>query len=108
MPVPALLGQGSEAALVSPNTLVLGTSGPGGTWLERTALSGKSWSTPFQHHDEGTGLSDLTFVDRRHGAFIYCPVPTAFDYFGPKGVPGGTVYLTDDGGASWRAVGISL
>jgi hypothetical protein len=33
--------------------------------------------------------------------FVYCHVPFAFDHCG---VPGGTVCLTDDGGASWSAV----
>ena len=106
LPTPTLLGQGAEAAMAGPATLVLGTSSPGGTWLERAVAPGTSWSTPFQRHDEGAGLSDLAFVDPLHGAFVYCPVPLAFDYFGPYGVPGGTVYLTDDGGFSWSPVHI--
>lgn len=97
---------GGELAMAGPTTLLFGTSGPAGTWLERAVSPDSSWSTSFERHDEGAGLSDLAFVDPLHGAFVYCPALSAFDYFGPRGAPGGTVYLTSDGGTSWSAVHI--
>ena len=100
------IGQGAEMAMAGPTMLVLGT-GPAGTWLERAVSPDTSWSTPFEAHDEGAGLADLAFVDPLHGAFVYCPAPFAFDYFGPHGAPGGTVYLTSDAGSSWSAVHIA-
>ncbi|HTT88482.1 MAG TPA: hypothetical protein VMF65_02950 [Acidimicrobiales bacterium] len=106
LPTPSLLGQGAQVALAGPTTLLLGTSGPPGTWLERAVSPDRSWSTPLERHDDGAGLTDLAFVDPLHGAFVYCPAPFALDYFGPYGTPGGQVYLTDDGGSSWSAVHI--
>ena len=100
------IGQGAEVAMAGPTTLLLGTDGPAGTWLERAVSPDSSWSTPFEAHDEGAGLADLAFVDPLHGAFVYCPAPVAFDYFGPRGALGGTVYLTSDAGSSWSAVHI--
>ena len=101
------IGQGAEVAMAGPTTLLLGTDGPAGTWLERAVSPDSSWSTPFEAHDEGAGLTDLAFVDPLHGAFVYCPAPVAFDYFGPYGAPGGTLYLTSDAGSSWSAAHIT-
>ncbi len=106
LPSPALIGQGAQAALAGPTTLLLGTSSPAATWLERAVSPDRSWSTPFEAHDEGAGLADLAFVDPVHGAFVYCPAPFALVYFGPYGSPGGEVYLTDDGGSHWSPVHI--
>ena len=99
-PRPTRVGLGAEAAMAGPTTLVLGTFDAAGAWLERSVSPGTSWSTPFQAHHECPGLSDLSFVDPLHGAFVYCPAPFAL----PQGAPGGAVYLTSDGGASWSAV----
>lgn len=100
LPSPALIGLGTEAAMAGPTTLVLGTSNAAGTWLERSVSPGTSWSTPFESHDECQGLSDLAFVGSLHGVFVYCPAPLTL----PGVSPGGTVYMTSDGGASWSAV----
>jgi hypothetical protein len=106
LPSPALIGQGAEVAMAGPTTLLLGTDSAAATWLERAVSPDSSWSTPFEAHDEGAGLTDLAFVDPFHGAFVYCPAPFALVYFGPYGRPGGEVYLTNDGGAKWSAVHI--
>ena len=100
LPRPTRVGLGAEAAMASPTTLVLGTSGAAGAWLERSVYPSTSWSTPFQAGHECPGLSDLSFVDPLHGAFVYCPASLAL----AQGAPGGAVYLTSDGGASWSAV----
>jgi hypothetical protein len=90
--------------MAGPTTLLLGTSSPAATWLERAVSPDRSWSTPFEAHDTGAGLADLAFVDPVHGAFVYCPAPFALVYFGPHGYPGGEVYLTNDGGSNWSPV----
>jgi hypothetical protein len=108
LPSPALIGLGAEMAMAGPTTLLLGTDDAGATWLERAVSPDRSWSTPFEAHDQGAGLSDLAFVDPLQGAFVYCPGLFALVYFGPYGSPGGEVYLTNDGGAKWSAVHIPV
>jgi len=106
LPSPAMVGLGAKMAMAGQTTLLLGTEDAAETWLERAVSADSTWSTPFERHDEGAGLSDPAFVDPLHGAFVYCPGLFSLVYFGPFGSPGGEVYLTNDGGSTWSAVHI--
>jgi hypothetical protein len=93
LPSPAQVGLGAQVVMTSPTTLLLGTSNSAGVWVLLSASPFRSWSRRFYFNNAGNGLSDLAFVDPAHGALLL----GLWDGLGE-------VYLTGDGGSSWRAV----
>lgn len=88
-------GQATGMAAGSASTIAL-SAASGASEIYLTSGADTTWSTPLRFGDGGQGWSDLGFTDATHGAVIHAPVP-----------PGqGTVYLTDDGGATWYPVAL--
>jgi hypothetical protein len=104
---PPMTGDG--AVVVMPNSAtVLVQSTSAASSIFRLAAPGVAWSTPLVLSDGGIGMTDLTFADPLHGAFVDGP---AFDALRVGGEASrtpylGQLYLTDDGGLAWHAVSV--
>jgi photosystem II stability/assembly factor-like uncharacterized protein len=82
-----------DVEVFDARTAVLLSSGPGDqSRVYRTTDSGVTWSLRFTNPDRSGFLDALAFWDADHGLVLGDPVNGRF-----------RVFLTDDGGASWRA-----
>lgn len=101
---PPFEGDAGEVAAASPTTLAI-TANSGASWVFRTVGSDTKWSTSMTFRDGGAGFDDLSFTDSTHGAVIHAPA-VGFVSAEDSGRPPdpGTLFLTDNGGASWQPV----
>ncbi len=104
---PPFTGDASEIAAANPTTLVVSAQS-GASWLYRATGADTTWTTPVSFNDGGVGVTDLGFTDMTHGVFIHGG-PTALRILGGVNPPSGlgTLYLTEDAGATWHQVHIS-
>jgi len=89
-------GQATGMAAASSTTFAIAASSAA-SWIYTTSGSDTAWSQPVDLGDGGAGWADLGFTDATHGVVIHGPGPS-----GP-----GTVYLTDNGGASWFTINLT-
>lgn len=86
-------GQPVGLASGSPTTIAMAAAS-GASWIYLTTGAATAWTTPLTFSDGGAGWADLGFTDALHGVVIH----------GPQVAGLGTVYLTNNGGASWYPV----
>jgi photosystem II stability/assembly factor-like uncharacterized protein len=102
---PPFGGGAGEIAAASPSTLVVSAIS-GASSLYRTSGADAAWSIPLEFGDGGIGFTDLGFTDSTDGVVIRGPNPIVS--LASLNQPGlGTLYLTDDAGATWSAVNIN-
>lgn len=90
--VPAApLGGDPQGIAAGSSTTIAVAAASGASWIYLTTGADATWTTPLSFSDGGAGWADLGFTDATHGVVIHGP-----------GISGmGTVYLTNDGGATW-------
>ncbi|MDQ1490527.1 MAG: hypothetical protein QOJ23_3041 [Actinomycetota bacterium] len=99
---PPLSGDTYQLSTPVPATTVIAASS-GASDLYRTSDGGRKWSDVVHFGDGGVGWTDLGFVDAHHGAVVYGGDWAFANDRRPAGAPQpGTVYLSDDDGATWR------
>jgi hypothetical protein len=105
---PPIGGGVTTLAMPSPSTVLVSASS-GASQVYRAAWPDTDWTTPLIFGDGGYGLNGLAFVDPTSGALIHGSAASALSYVGDKQVEAslGTLYLTDDGGATWFPVPVS-
>jgi hypothetical protein len=98
-------GAASELALPSSTAVLLAS----GSVLVRMDVPTQSWSGALSLSHQGTGISDLAFVDSEYGTLVDRP-----SQFSPgvlrlqnEGAPLGRLYVSVDGGTSWVPMAIS-
>ena len=103
LPDPPTGGDGAVLTMPTPTTLLLQASSATSR-VERIAAPDRAWTTSVDFADGGVGTSDLTFVNPLDGALIDGPAANALPDLGSAGSAAhlGQLYLTDDGGATWR------
>jgi photosystem II stability/assembly factor-like uncharacterized protein len=105
---PPTQGDGVELATPSPGSAMSATSSPGGSAVFR--FSGGSWSPTFTSNDGGASITDLAFTDPHHGVLVHAPIGFAIGTLGGQyaaSLPApGRLYLSADGGLTWRPVDI--
>jgi photosystem II stability/assembly factor-like uncharacterized protein len=101
---PPLSGDAYQVAAPSPGITLIAASS-GASSLYRTTDAGLTWRAVLGFGDGGVGWTDLGFIDPRHGAVVYGgDWAFANDNEPTDGPHPGTVYLTDDSGATWRPI----
>ncbi|MHB1582874.1 MAG: WD40/YVTN/BNR-like repeat-containing protein [Acidimicrobiales bacterium] len=105
--LPPFLGDAEAIAAASPTTLVV-SARSGASWLDRATGADTGWTTALTFDDGGMGVSDLGFTDATHGQLVHSPPGGLLQLAGTALPPAGlgTLYLTDDGGASWYPVAV--
>ncbi len=105
--VPPFLGDAGAIAAATPTTLVV-SARSGASWLYRTTGAGTGWTAAITFDDGGMGVTDLGFTDATHGVVVHAPPGGLLQLVGtaPATAGLGTLYLTDDAGASWYPVTI--
>jgi len=105
--VPPFLGDAEAIAAASPTTLVV-SARSGASWLYRATGADTGWTTAITFDDGGMGTSDLGFTDATHGVVVHAPPGGLLQLVGTALAAAGlgTLYLTDDGGASWYPVAV--
>jgi hypothetical protein len=86
----------------APGSLVIAASSAA-SWLFSSGNATASWSTAATEPDGGMGWADLGFTTRADGAVIHGPVLSA----GNGEARAGQLFLTGDGGVTWRQVPFS-
>lgn len=105
---PPFLGDAEGIAAASPTTLVV-SARSGASWLFRATGFDTGWTTAVTFDDGGMGVTDLGFTDATHGVVVHAPPGGLLQLVGtaPATAGLGTLYLTDDAGASWYPVAIA-
>lgn len=109
--VPPFSGDAGSIAAATPTTFVI-SAASGATFIYRTSSPDSTWTTAASFGDGGIGITDLGFTDATHGVFIHAGAGAVINQangYGATPVPGGlgTLYLTDDAGATWYMVPIA-
>jgi hypothetical protein len=96
-------GGGASVALPDSSTVVLAVSGAS-DGVERLIAPSTTWAYSLSLPDGGVGLSNLHFIDPLHGSLIDGAAQTTLHELSLQNpaAPFGRLYLTDNGGASWR------
>jgi hypothetical protein len=103
LPDPPAGGDGTGLAMPAPTTVLLAASS-GATEVYRIASPDLSWTTPLLLGGGGVPVTDPAFVDPDHGTLVFGPATFSLSILGSSFAPSdlGTLYLTDDGGATWH------
>jgi hypothetical protein len=103
---PPRSGEAYQVTAPSPATTLIAASS-GASHLYRTTDAGRTWTDVLGFGDGGVGWTDPGFVDPQHGAVVYGgDWAFANDNQPAGGSHPGVIYLTEDGGATWRPVAL--
>ena len=103
---PPLGGEAGELAAANLTTLLM-TASSGASFIYRTSGADTAWTMPVWFGDGGVGFTDLGCSDPTHCAVVYGRAEMAATISANPPPHLGTLYLTDDGGATWQAAVVS-